>query len=465
MYLMLIPCVFFLVSFLLAQKGEASPFLRNISMWIFISHPAFIIVVRGAARVAGLTGLLVENNLVHFIAVCVLSAVFSILVATLQQTKKKPKIYKKGRAWIELDMKNLRHNINVLQSRLPSKCQLMPAVKANAYGHGAIEISRELNKSGIYAFCVATITEGAELRKHGIKGEILILGYTHPKQFNLLTKYRLTQSVLDYDYAKTLNSYNRKIAVHLEIDTGMRRLGERSENIDDILRIFKFENLNINGIYTHLCVADDNGKAEKAFTEKQIDNFYQVVSMIEKHGFATPKIHIQSSYGVFNYPDLAFDYARVGIALYGMLSDSDDTENYNTGLHPVLSVKARVSATKTLYADEAAGYGLAYTAPDDMKIAILSIGYADGLPRFLSCGNSYVLVNGQKTPVISRVCMDMIMIDVTGVDGVKQGDEAVIIGKSGNFEITACDIAKQAGTIANEILSRMGGRLETVVLQ
>jgi len=339
----------------------------------------------------------------------------------------------------------------------------MPAVKANAYGHGAAEISKELNINGIRSFCVATVSEGIDLRKHGIKGEILILGYTHPQQFFLLRKYHLIQTVIDYNYAKALNDNGSKFNVHIKIDTGMRRLGERSDNTDDILRIFHFKNLIINGIYTHLCADDGNRQIDKDFTKMQVDNFYHVLSKIEEQGFTIPKKHIINSYGVFNYPDLAYDYARVGIALYGMLSTFEDTKNYNTGLRPVLAVKARVSAVKTIFTGETVGYGLTFTALSDMKIAVLSVGYADGLPRELSSDNGHVLINGQKAPVIGRICMDQTMIDITGIDDVQQGEIAVIIGKSGESEITACEIAEHTGTIANEILSRLGNRLAKFV--
>ncbi|NLU52733.1 MAG: serine racemase VanT catalytic subunit [Clostridiaceae bacterium] len=368
-----------------------------------------------------------------------------------------------GRAWIELDMNNLRHNIKVLKSFLPDRCSIMAVVKANAYGHGLVEMARELNKNGIRSFCVATVQEGVELRKYGIQGEILILGYTHPEQLQLLTRYRLMQTVIDYEYAKTLNCYGSRIAVHIKVDTGMHRLGEPWVNIDNILRIFKFKNLDIKGIYMHLSAVDSDRQANKNFTQKQIDDFYYVLSRIQKQGFALPKVHIQSSYGVFNRPDLSCDYARIGIALYGMLSTFNDTKEYNIGLRPVLSVKARVSAVKTLSAGETVGYGLDYTTHHRMKIAVITIGYADGIPRCLSGGIGYVLINGKKAFVVGRICMDQMIVDVTDIENVMQGDIAVIIGKSGKAEITACELAEKAGTIANEILSRLGTRLERVI--
>jgi len=365
-----------------------------------------------------------------------------------------------SRSWIELDISNLRHNVKVLQGLLPEKCALMPAVKANAYGHGAIEISRELNACGIHAFCVAAALEGATLRKKGIKGEILILGYTHPKNFYLLEKYRLTQTVVDYNHAVALNNYGKKIMVHVAIDTGMRRLGERSENIETIAKIFRLKNLIINGVYTHCSVIDSRTPSDVAFTNSQIDRFYDVLGQLKALGLHIPKSHIQSSYGVFNCPHLSCDYARVGIALFGMLSTLEDTERYDTGLRPVLSVKSRISAIKTVSAGEPVGYGHAFTAIQPMKIAVLAIGYADGIPRSLSCGVGHVLINGKKAPIVGRICMDQMMVDVTGIYDARQGDIAVVIGKSKNAVITACEIAEQTGTIANEILSRLGERLE-----
>jgi len=365
-----------------------------------------------------------------------------------------------NRSWAEIDIGNLRHNVDILRGLLPDGCALMPAVKANAYGHGAVEISRELNAYGIRAFCVAAVREGVELRKNGIKGEILVLGYTHPEDFYLLEKYRLIQTVVDYNHAMALNGYGKKITVHVAIDTGMRRLGERSENIDKIASIFKCKNLIINGVYTHCNVMDSRKPSDIDFTNAQVQKFYDVLGRLKTRGFKLPKVHIQSSYGVFNYPHLTCDYARVGIALFGMLSALSDTESYNTGLRPVLSVKTRVSAIKAVSRGEPVGYGMAFTAEKDMKIAVLAIGYADGVPRGMSCGVGHVLINGQKAPVVGRVCMDQMMVDVTGNERAGQGDIAVIIGESDGAVITACEVAEQTGTISNEILSRLGERLE-----
>lgn len=369
----------------------------------------------------------------------------------------------KDRAWAEISLSNLRHNVGALNALLPSGCVLMPAVKANAYGHGAVLVAKRLNDLGVESFCVATVSEGVELRRNRIKGEILVLGYTHPAQFHLLRRYSLIQTVIDYPYAQALNAYGRKIKVHLKIDTGMHRLGERCERINDICSIFSSKNLIIEGAYTHLCVADAVLPRCKDFTAKQGAAFFEVISQLRKRGYACRKVHLQSSCGLLNYPELSGDYARVGIALYGVLSSRADAISQSVDLRPVLSVKARVATVKDLYKDEAAGYGLKLKAQQDMKIAVLTIGYADGLPRALSCGVGKVLLNGYEAPVIGRVCMDQTLVDVSAVPGVKAGNTAVIIGKSGDCEITVYDLAEQTDTITNEILSRLSNRLTRVV--
>lgn len=373
------------------------------------------------------------------------------------------KHFKQGRAWIELDMQALEHNVAVLSSRLPEGCELMPAVKANAYGHGAALISKALNKLGVQSFCVATAQEGAELRHQGVRGLILVLGYTHPEQFSLLDYYDLTQTVVDFDYAQLLSAYGTPLKVHIGIDTGMHRLGERYDDIERICEMLRAENLCVDGIYTHLCVSDTPDKADRDYTLAQGKAFWSLVAELRSRGFCIPKAHLLGSYGLLNYPELGGNYARVGIALYGVLSDASDKEHCPCDLRPVLSLKSRVSSVRQLYKGERAGYGLCYTAQEERKIAAASIGYADGLPRALSCAVGNVLINGCKAPIVGRICMDQLLVDVTGVTDIQSGDVITIIGASGDESITVYDIASEAHTITNEVLSRLGARLERIV--
>lgn len=370
-------------------------------------------------------------------------------------------MYKKGRAWIELNMGNLKHNIQEFRRLLPFDCTLMPAVKANAYGHGAVPVAQALQEEEIYAFCVASVAEGVQLRISGIRGEILVLGYTHPAEFGDLVAYDLIQTVVDGDYAEEMQSDGRRFTVHVGIDTGMHRLGERWDNLEEIVKIFRMPNLNVTGVFSHLCVSDGNSVQEQSYTLEQIHHFEYVVKELHRQGFCDFKCHLQGSYGILNYSECCFDYARAGIALYGIYSTKNDRTKEDINLKPVLSLKTRVESVKILYNGEGAGYGLTYSAHGNRKIAALSIGYADGVPRELS-NSGYVLCNGKAAPVVGRICMDQMLVDVTGIECVKAGDEAVLIGKSGKLEIHAEELAHWAGTISNEIVSRLGERLERV---
>lgn len=463
MYLLLPVCAFFLFSLLVSSNAKPRRWARTLSMWVYLLHPLCIIFVRGAAKATGTTALLVENSLVHFLAVVLLSALLSALIAALTALCKKDR-FQQGRAWIELSRSALGSNVSALRALMPHDCALMAVVKADAYGHGAVMIARELMKLCVKSFCVASVMEGVELRKHGVRGEILVLGYTHPAQFGLLPRYRLTQSVIDSDYAAQLDAFGRKLTVQIALDTGMHRLGERCERVDEIAQIFRLRNLNVSGIYSHLSADDADSPEAQAFTRMQAESLEATIRRLKHAGFVCKNVHLQASYGLINYPALGGSAVRAGIALYGLLSTRQDTEHSAVPLHPVLSLKARVTLVKDLFAGESAGYGLTHIAVKDSKIAVVSIGYADGLPRALSCGVGKVLINGSAAPIVGRICMDQTIVDVTGIPTVSPGDVAVLIGTSGEEEISACDLAAQAGTISNEVLSRLGKRLERIVV-
>lgn len=463
MYLSLLPCMFFLFQLITSVKLKSQKSLRTVAAMIYVLHPLFIVVIRVIAKFLHIESILIGNSLVHYFMVCVFSWLAAIVIAKVISIKKE-QTYVKGRAWIEIDRECLMQNVKELRKQMPPNCKLMPVLKANAYGHGAVLMARELNAMKIYSFCVATVLEGVELRRHHIKGEILILGYTHPQQFSLLRRYKLTQTVIDLAYAHKLNSYGKKIKVHLKIDTGMHRLGERSVNINSLCSMFQCKNLVINGVYTHLCACSTTTFQDIAFTQAQEKAFLDALAALKKRGFTCPTMHLQASYGLLNYPAIRGDYARIGIALYGTLSKRVDAENNAIKLHPILSVKARVVLVKDLFAGETAGYDLTYKAQRNMKIAILSIGYADGIPRSLSCGNGNVLINGDEAPIIGRICMDQMMVDVSNITSPQSGDVTVIVGKSGAAEITVYDIAERTETITNEVLSRLGNRLYRILV-
>ncbi|MCM1167280.1 MAG: serine racemase VanT catalytic subunit [Lachnospiraceae bacterium] len=454
MYIFLLPAALLLFSLLRTIKAAQQPAMRKISMWIYIIHPAVIIVLRGASKIIS-DDFFAKKELLLFALTTVFSAVFSIfaVIATRKLNIIRRAVqYPNARVWAEINTDILRKNVDYLRRISPENSVLMPAVKANAYGHGAVLIARELNKMGVKAFCVASANEGVELRRHGIRGEILVLGYTSPVQFPLLKIFRLSQTVVDFNYAKKLNRYG-KIHTHIGVDTGMRRLGIRSENYDEIRQVFKMDNLTVDGIFTHLSADETTAPPEADFTEKQAYKFYEIVDNLEADGYY-PKFHLLASYGLLNYAHLGGDYVRVGIALYGGVECN--------GLQPVLSLKTRVTSVRNVYAGEPIGYGLSCIAERDMRIAALAIGYADGLPRELSDGKGAVLINGKRAPIMGKICMDQTLADVSEID-VKQGDIAVIIGNSGNELITACEIAEQIDSIPNDILSGLGNRVVRII--
>lgn len=367
------------------------------------------------------------------------------------------------RAWIEVNLQNLRHNAAVLQKAMPQGCELMAVVKCQAYGHGDILVAKELERAGVKAFAVATIEEGIRLRENGIRGEILILGYTDVRRAADLVQYDLMQSIIDYEYAQTLNEQGilagLAIKTHVKIDTGMHRLGIPVEAFSEVRDIFGMKAIMVCGIYTHLCCADSRKPEDIAYTKEQIALFYRLTDALKKEGIPLPKQHIQSSYGLLNYPDLKCDYVRAGIALYGVLSQAGDDTVLKPDLRSVFSLKSRVALIRSLKKGSSVGYGRCFTAKWDSRIAILPVGYGDGYPRDLSCGKGRVLIRQHLVPVIGRICMDQLIVDITDTTDIVTGDVATLIGAEGYPELSAPYAAGKAGRISNELLCRMGARL------
>lgn len=369
-----------------------------------------------------------------------------------------------GRAWIEVSREALKQNVLRLQSLLPENCKLMPAVKANAYGHGAVLVAKELNALAIDHFCVASISEGIELREHGVFSEILILGYTHPQFFPLLRQYDLIQTVVDADYATEMNAFTTPLCVHIAVDTGMHRIGLPFDDEEGIAKIFELKNLKVSGMFSHFCVADSLEENDRNFSELQLRRFDELTRKLKDRGLDCGELHLQSSFGILNYHEFKWDCARPGIALYGVLGTRTDYNNLGIRLEPVLTLKARVTSVREIAAGEGVGYGLTFRAGHTTRLATLSIGYADGLPRALSCGVGHVLLHGKKAPIVGRICMDQTIVDVTDVPNVKSGDVAVLIGCSNGEEISAYDVAEQADTITYEIFTQLGSRVERILV-
>ena len=364
-------------------------------------------------------------------------------------------MYDKFRSWIEIDLQALRYNVTQFLQVLKSKDQFMAVVKANAYGHGAVRVSKELNAMGITNFAVATLSEAIELRENGILGDILILGYTNPSCAKYLYQYNLIQTILDYSYAQSLQKENISLRVHIAIDSGMHRLGESIEHIDSLVHICQFSHLQVEGIFSHLCVCDEQSQESQEYTYYQIEQFQQILNQLKDKGCLFKKVHLLSSYGLVNYQDYIYDYVRMGILMYGV--DSCFPKQTIFDLKPVLSLKSKIAMIRDVKSHETIGYGRTYTTTKPMKIAVVPIGYADGLPREFS-NQGQVIVRGKFVSVIGRICMDQMMIDVSDIKDIQNNDIVTIIGDKQGIE----DIAKQVHTISNELLSQIGFRLPKI---
>jgi len=424
-----------------------------------------------SAKITGTQAVFIENHMVHFLAVSVVTGIVSVILsAMLLRMEEHRKLQDcpaadgagKDRTWIEIDEENLIHNVKELKKAMPEECELMAVVKADAYGHGAFQTTVCLEQNGVKAFAVATMEEGIALRSFGIRGEILILGYTPPERAKELHKYNLIQTLTDYEYACILNRQKYVLKTHMKIDTGMHRLGFDDKDSEKMAAVFSMKYINVCGIYTHFCDSDSLSKEAVKFTDGQIRRFYRSLKELERRGIRLPKIHMCSSYGLMNYAVPNCDYVRAGIALYGVYSTPDAKTKRHLNLRPVLSLKSRIILLRKIKSGESVGYGRDFIADSDCTVAVVSIGYADGLPRNLSGKRGKALVRGCPVPVIGRVCMDQCMIDVTQVSGAAVWDTVTFIGRSGGEEITAEEMAEAAGTITNELLSRLGERVKHI---
>ena len=460
MYLTLPVCMVFLFCLLLRCNDGRWKAARELSLLVYLLHPACIVVVRGLARYTGTWSLLVENRLGHFAAVLAMSFALAAALRRLRPLALPPD----ARAWRELDADALRNNVRALQEAVGPGCQLMAVLKADAYGHGAKQFAHILQREGIRAYAVACLAEGIALRKAGIRGTILILGWTPPEQAPLLARWRLTQTVASLEHGRALASQRCRVRVHLALDTGMHRLGIDAEDRTALRELFALPKLRVEGVFSHLCVSDDLTEEQVAFTRRQAEKFRTAVHKLRADGCAPGKVHLLASYGIWNYPEYGFDFARAGIALYGVHSDGGSTRR-ELPLQPVLALKARVARVRRLAPGETAGYGRDFVADEERVLAVVTIGYADGLPRSLSDHGGRVLLRGVSCRMVGRMCMDQLLVDVTDVPEVSAGDVATLIGQDGNERIPVEELARCCGTISNEILSRLGSRLPLRFLQ
>lgn len=370
--------------------------------------------------------------------------------------------WQKMRTWTEISLENLEHNYRALRGCITPDCKLMAVVKANAYGHGAVRVAQKLEELGADMLAVAALDEALELRVCGIKLPILVLGVTPPEFADEVVAHEITQAVTDLDTAKALSDAAAAAGVcakvHLKVDTGMGRLGvpggDAKRAAAELAALCAFPNLEVEGIFTHFARADDDEK----FTMLQFTRFLDVVETLGKdYGLTFQIRHCAASAAMLHYPCTHLDMVRPGIVLYGHYPAPSCEGLDGPGLLPMMTLKSRVVSVKALPAGSAVSYGGTYVLERDSRIAVLPIGYADGLSRALS-GKLEVLLHGQRVPQLGRICMDLCMVDVTDIPEVKPGDIATIFGE----ELPLEEKADAAGTIQYELLCAISRRVPRI---
>ena len=377
----------------------------------------------------------------------------------------------------EIDLNAIAHNIGELRRITHPDARLMGVVKANGYGHGAIEVARCALQNGAEVLGVARIEEGIQIREAGIEVPILIFGYTLPELTADLLEYDLTQTVYTCASAQALSqtatSLKKKIKIHLKVDTGMGRLGLLAQNfqpnnsvginadaIEETLAIASLSGLELEGIFTHFATADS---ADKTYAEDQLDFFMNFLNQLRKAGLEPPVRHAANSAACIDMPQSHLDMVRPGIASYG-LYPSDEVNKKRVSLKPAMALKSQIIHHKKVPAGFKVSYGSIHETRRATTIATIPIGYADGLNRLLSSGGQ-MLVHGHRAPIIGRVCMDLTMLDVGHIKNVQMGDEVVIFGQQGSDAITVDEIASSLNTINYEIVSTITARVPRVYLR
>ena len=374
------------------------------------------------------------------------------------------------RTWADISLDNLNHNYHALRSRVSSDCRFLGVVKADAYGHGAVPVSRHLIELGAEFLAVSNIEEAAQLRYAGIRGPILILGYTPPKYALDLSKMGLRQEIHSLSYAEALNEQlkglKRRLRVHLKLDTGMSRLGffayDHEETVYQLKAVAQMENLLIEGIFMHFPVADSIDGADANFTHTQFERFSAMLSALEGIGIRPEIRHCCNSGASILYPQYAMDMIRPGIATYGILPSNDLRGMID--LKPVMSLRSTIFQIRDYEPNITVSYGRTYTTSSEPeKIAVVGIGYADGLSRSFSNNISFLL-HGKRVPQIGRICMDMCMVDITRVPDAKVGDTVTIFGADGDDMIEVDSLSGRLNTIPYEILCGINKRIPRIYL-
>ena len=375
------------------------------------------------------------------------------------------------RTWAEVSLDNLEHNYRAIKNHIPEGCRFLGVMKADAYGHGAVPLSHALCELGAEYLAVSNLEEAIQLRRGGVRAPMLILGYTPASFADTMVFMDITQEVHSLEYAKELDTAlagtNYILNVHLKLDTGMTRIGffayDHERTLPELLEVCGLPHLHVEGVFTHFCVADSKAPEDEAFTRTQYARFTAMLDALAAHGIRPEMRHCASSGATILYPEFALDMVRPGIATYGH-APSEDAEGI-LDLRPLMTVRTTVAQLREIPAGTSISYGRTYTAERDMRVAVLPIGYADGLLRGLS-GKVSFRIRGRMARSVGRICMDMCMVDVSEIPGIRVGDEAALFGYDTDGTLLPCErIAQQAGTISYEILCGISKRIPRIYMQ
>lgn len=372
-----------------------------------------------------------------------------------------------SRAYAKIDLDAIKYNIEQMRNRLDDSTEIMPIVKADGYGHGAVQIAEMLEPLDyIWGFGVATLDEAVVLRTEHVTKPILVLGCIFPDQYMEMLIYRISMNVYTEDMAIAISKLAQKVSIrahiHIKLDTGMARLGfpVNEESVDAVERISKLPGIVFEGIFTHFALADAK---DKTFTQKQLADYMWMIKKLEERGIDCGIKHCANSAGIIDVPESYLEVVRAGIATYG-LYPSEEVKKENVDLKPALALKSHVAFVKEIEAGTPVSYGGTFVAPEKMTIATIPIGYGDGYPRKLS-NSAHVLIRGKKAPIIGRVCMDQFMVDVSHIEGVKFGDKVTLIGKDQDEVITVEMLAELADRFNYEFICDLNKRIPRVYLQ
>ncbi len=368
------------------------------------------------------------------------------------------------RAWAEIDKVALYQNLRQIQQLLRHPTQLMAVVKADAYGHGALTVARTAIEAGAGGLCVATVSEGIQLRQGGIKATILLLGATNtPEQVKAIAHWQLEPTLCNPQqalvFSETLSGLNQTLPVHLKLDTGMTRLGMPWQDAIEFVRLVQqLPNLEIASVYSHLATADS---PDPTVMRQQHERFKNAIAQLQAGGITPPRLHLANSAATLTDSALHYDWVRVGLALYGLYPAQHLQKLIH--LKPVMQVKARITQIKTIPPGTGISYGHQFISNRQMRLAVVGIGYADGVPRNLS-NRMNVIIQGQQVPQIGAITMDQLMLDVSDIPNIQVGEIVTLIGQDGEEQISADDWAMALGTISWEIICGFKHRLPRVVV-